>query len=413
MKKTRRKSRVLFLESGLGYGGSASFLHYFLKKLNSQVFDATVAFYHQNDCPHRAKMEALGVPVVSLGVRSNGTASLVPPTAPSDWTSVWRRLQGYGLSIAELSTVDLPLASNLAHLMREMRTDLVVLNNDIQYHLSGVIAGRSAGIPCICRKAGIGSGEKVKKVLARLVDRFIASSRAAVEDYLNEGLMPERLSMIYEGVDLREFTPDRNGSRMREELGIGRDSVVMGSVARLSAGKGHLGLLESAASILRAREDVILLIVGDAPGSEGKVLSLLKRKSTELGVRERVVFTGWRDDIPDLLSVMDIYVQNSVEPEGLGIAAVEAAAMGRPMVVTDAGGLRETVVDGESGYVVGVGNVEMLGARMNQLIESENLRQRMGREAREHAKRRFDLGRLMADYEREFLGVLGRNGTSA
>jgi glycosyltransferase involved in cell wall biosynthesis len=242
-----------------------------------------------------------------------------------------------------------------------------------------------------------------------LVDLFIASSHAAAEDYLSEGLLPDRLSIIYEGVDMQEFDPHQNGRKKRDELGIDSTNLVVGSVARFSAGKGHLSLLESTASILRGREDLILLIVGDAPGSEGRVLSLLRSRSSELGVGERVVFTGWRDDIPDLLSAMDIYVQNSIEPEGLGIAAVEAAAMGRPMVVTDAGGLRETVVDGESGYVVSAGDIETLASRLNRLLGSVDLRRRMGKEAREHAKKNFDLGELMAEYEREFLGVLQKS----
>ncbi len=408
----RNKHNVLFLESGLGYGGSSIFLHYFLKNLDSELFRPSVAFYYQTDGPDISKIQALGTEFTDLGIKPYQRIDLRSKNLSTHVMSPLERLRNYSISLTELITIEIPLIFRLTEIMRKNKTELVVFNNDLQYHVAGAIASRISNLPCVCRKAGIGGGRRIKRNLSRFVDLFIASSIAASQDYLQDGLPREKLVMIHEGIDLRELNPSQNSLEVRKELGIGSDRVVVGSVARLSAGKGHLDLVEVAVSVVKANPKVIFLIAGDAPLSNGKILHMLKEKAFDLGLTGSVIFTGWRNDIPDLLSIMDIYVQNSIQPEGLGIAAIEASAMGKPMIVTDAGGLRETVVDKVSGYVVPVRHMDLLVSSINRLATSPALREKMGKEARKLVERDFNLENLVGRYEREFLKLLDRDKAS-
>lgn len=407
----KKKYNLLFIESGLGYGGSSAFLYYFLPNLNKELFNPIVLFYYQTNGPDVQKIRTQGVEVSSLGVRPHQRIDLrTGSSAILTYNKLLRKFKNYSISLTELITIDTPLVIKLTQIIRKKTIELVVLNNDLQYHLAGVIASKIANVPCICRKAGIGGGERTKKSLARFVDLFIASSKAAAQDYIQDELPTDKLVMIYEGVDLREFNPFQ-GSRVRRELKIGPDKVIVGSVARLSAGKGHFDLLEAASSVVKTNPNVFFLIVGDAPPPDGSMLEMFKKKAFELGLSRNIIFTGWRTDIPALLSAMDVYVQNSIQPEGLGIAALEAGAMTKPMIVTNAGGLRETIVEGVSGYIIPPEDTNSLISSINRLVNSSNLRNKMGREARKLVEKKFNIENLMREYEQKFLKVLQEHET--
>jgi glycosyltransferase involved in cell wall biosynthesis len=187
-----------------------------------------------------------------------------------------------------------------------------------------------------------------------------------------------RPSQVIElGIDLDRFS---SGTPALAENG-----PLVGNVARLSEQKGHRYLLEAAARIPEAQ----FAIVGD-----GELRADLERQARELGVDERVRFTGTREDVPALLASFDVFAFPSLF-EGLCLAVIEAQVAGVPVVATPVGGIRETVVDGQTGLLVPPRDPDALAAAIRRLLEDRDAAGRMAAEARVRARERFSLQRMV------------------
>ena len=210
---------------------------------------------------------------------------------------------------------------------------------------------------------------------------------------------------VYNGVDLSRFQP---GPRrpLPSDLGIPPGAPVVTIVAALRQPKGHVYALEAWQGVSSRFPEARLLIVG-----EGEEREQLKTSAQEMGVSERVVFAGMRQDIPDLLVASSAVLLPSLT-EALPTALIEAAACGRPTVATAVGGTAEVVEHGRTGLLVPPADSGALGGALTRLLADEALRERMGRQARELAESRFDADlwalRLRAIYDAE---AAARNGS--
>jgi glycosyltransferase involved in cell wall biosynthesis len=162
--------------------------------------------------------------------------------------------------------------------------------------------------------------------------------------------------------------------------------IRVGTAARLAKVKGIEYLIEAVSHL----KDVHLEIAGDGPQREE-----LERAVTVFGVSDEVTFTGWIDDVAEEMSTWDIYAQPSIA-EGFGIAALEAMALGIPVVASDVGGLREIIVDGETGFLVSPKSPGRLAARIRELAADSELRARLGQAGRERAAKYFSRERECA-----------------
>jgi glycosyltransferase involved in cell wall biosynthesis len=179
------------------------------------------------------------------------------------------------------------------------------------------------------------------------------------------------------GIDLERFA--------RGEPALRVDGPLVGNVARLAEQKGHADLLEALAEL----PDVRAAIVGDGPLRAG-----LEAQARELGLAGRVTFTGERDDVPDLLASMDVFAFPSLF-EGLCLAVIEAQAAGVPVVATPVGGIRETVVEGETGVVVPVNDPQALAAGIRRVLADPPRARAMAEEARRRVFERFSEARMV------------------
>ena len=124
---------------------------------------------------------------------------------------------------------------------------------------------------------------------------------------------------------------------------------------------------------------------------------------------ENIIFTGWRDDIPDILSAIDVYAQPSVNPEGLGIATLESQACGKPAVVTNAGGLAETTDNDITGFVTPIDDPFAFGKKILRLIEDEKMAIVTGTLAKDCIKKNFDIKNNVKKTEQIFIDLLEGN----
>ena len=210
---------------------------------------------------------------------------------------------------------------------------------------------------------------------------------------MENSLATKRIVSIFEGVDLERFDPSSLHPELRKELGISKDKKIVACISRLIEGKGHRELVEAAASVVGNYEDVVFLIVGDGGnGMSGPFVKNLKSRIQNLGLAHHFIFAGWRTDVPEILSLVDLFVHcPTTWIEGLGIAHLEAMAMGKPTVVSHNGGLPDAAVDGVTGFVVPPGDVDSLSSAILKLLNDDELSLRLGRNARRRVEELFDM----------------------
>jgi glycosyltransferase involved in cell wall biosynthesis len=410
MSKGKKKHNLLFIDSGFGYGGSAVFLYNFLCKLDKETFNPTVLFYFAPQGKDVENIKNLGIEVLNLGMRPEKKEDYSFAAAIcQDQKNITKLkiFKSYLSALQELIQQDLPAAFNLAKFIKKKNIQLVVLNNDLHYHVPGVLAAKLAKARCVCRKAGIGGGRKIKKILGRFVDAFAATSQATAQDQTQLKVPTKRLLIFYEGVDIEKYTPTKTGTEIKKEFNLSKDRPIIGCVARIGVGKGQGELIQAASLVVKEFPQAIFLIVGDDIEFGGILTKRLKREATQLGVTENLIFTGWRTDIPNILGGLDVFVHCPTSwPEGLGIATLEAMAMGKPTIVSDNFGLTETTQDKVTGFVVPKGDALALSRAILTLLKDKQLASDMGKRARDRAERLFDIRKSVHQTEKLFLELL-------
>lgn len=252
----------------------------------------------------------------------------------------------------------------------------------------------------------------LERLASTCSDAELVQNPEDLETLASLGVPRSKLHLLGNGIDLARFSrrsgADRARQRLREEWAIGPDQVVVGVVGRLVWEKGY-GEIFAAAGQLRSRvPNARFVIVGpDDPGKADAV----PRDAIEDAQRAGIIFLGHRSDVEDLYAAFDVYVLASYR-EGFPRSAMEAAAMGLPIVATDIRGCRQVVDDGVTGLLVPPRRASSLASALERLVSDGQLRERMGRAAALKAGREFDQGRVidltLRIYERELMQKINR-----
>ncbi len=216
---------------------------------------------------------------------------------------------------------------------------------------------------------------------------------------------PERLQVIYNGVDVDQYRPGGAGDEVRDRIGCGRDDLLVIHVANLYVHKGHRFLLEAWRRVAAEVPTARLLLVGQGPLREE--LQALARES---GLEASVKFLGRREDVPALLSAADVAVLPSLF-EGFNMSVIEAMAAQLPVIGSDLPALREAIVPDHTGLVFAVGDSAALAEALVRVLAEPDLRRRMGRAGRARAIDRFSVAAQAREYERLYESLLSRPRT--
>jgi glycosyltransferase involved in cell wall biosynthesis len=210
---------------------------------------------------------------------------------------------------------------------------------------------------------------------------------------------PDKVKVVYLGVPLDEFSRPRSADEIaeaRRELGIAPDQFAVGSVTRLHDSKGNTVLIDAAARVVAARPGTRFFLVG-----EGPLLGELQAQAAALDLGDRFVFGGFRRDVARTLSAFDLSVFPSLW-EGTPITAFEALAMGKPIVSTDADGLRDILTDGQDAWIVPRRDAGALADKIVWAIDRPSDRARLSATAR-LTGRRYDIDAFVKKMERLYL----------
>ena len=388
-----RPIRILLLESGTGPGGSVNFIRDFLLHADHSTAQFIVGLYFPNPSKTLEEIRTLGYPVVFF----NHTRQAVPKSS-TGFSRLFdtslkslRKARTVLRILSRLIRIQLPLTWKVWRFIQREAIDIVVLNQDVHFHVPGVLAARLSGRPCICRKAGgIGEARSLKRFLNPWVDLFVSISKATETDQRNTP-GTGKLINIYEGLDLQRFASLPAKEAMRESLGIPEGKKVVAAITRVEIGKGLPEFVHMAAAVIRRYRDVVFLLVGDEAPDGGALTRELRELVHALDLDEHVIFTGWRDDIPAIMNCLDIFVHcPTTFTEGLARTCLETMAVGIPAVVSDNGGMPDAVMDGVTGFVVPQRDIQAMAESVLTLLEDDLRCLEFGRRARLRVEQLFD-----------------------
>ncbi len=280
------------------------------------------------------------------------------------------------------------------------------------------IASRIANVPVINTVAVVVDNYDVmflKKILyilcdrltQRFVNKFIVVSQSLHEFLIKEhGIAPDKVTTIYNGIELDQYKPNLGPSdKFRKEFLARKDELVVGSVGRITYEKGHEFLLKSVPKVLESFPRTKFVLVGD-----GQLKLKLESLARELEISQTCMFLGFRDDIPQVLSLFDVFVLPSIM-EGHPIAILEAMAMAKPIVASDINGIREQIENRRTGLLVPPGDPQALAKAINQMLKDRNKARKMGMEARKRVDEMYDIKRQVALHEEVYKEI--REGEKA
>ena len=296
----------------------------------------------------------------------------------------------------------------LLRLIRREKIDLIH-SHEFMMTVYGSISAKLARIPHVGTIHGkVYYPDKQCRVRLLRMAAKLCSRLIAVSDDLNRflttllGVRYGKIETLYNGIDLEKYRSVDSREGSRERLGLQDASIVLGTVGSLFEVKGLPYLLEAIVLLRDKYPRLSLLIAG-----EGNREDSLRTIAGQLKLGDTVKFLGFRDNIPDILQVVDIYVCSSVS-EGLSLSILEAMAMSKPVVATDVGGNPELITDCENGFLVPAKDPVRLADAITELIDSPERRLEFGTRSREIVESRFSPERMVRDYEALYRQVMSK-----
>ncbi|MCK4234467.1 glycosyltransferase [candidate division WOR-3 bacterium] len=360
-----KKNKILYIINNLLIGGAEKLLLSVIDKLNKDKYDIMVCCLYSNN-PLKSEFEKRGVTVKSLGIKNNR---------------------------------DILCIFKLVKLLKQERANIV--HTHLFYaNIYGRIAAKLVRVPIIIStehsNAPWRNKQRLKlkirllidRVTAKFCDRIIAISESVKDNLIQwERIDPNKIVVIHNGINIKKYQiMDKNRD------GSSSDSVI-GCIGRLEPIKGHIFFMKAAARIFEKIRNVRFILIGD-----GSLRQDLEKLAQDLNISKRVSFLGFRDDIPELLSVIDVFVLPSLW-EGFGIVLLEAMAMGKVVVASDVGGISEIVVDKKTGYLCPPMDPNTLADIVVGLLKDPLKIRTMGLVGRERVKKHFTLDKMVEKTE--------------
>ncbi len=342
-----------------------------------------------------------------MAKRGHRTMIIAPPDS-----DIFRRGLDYQIETLPLSMRRRDFFQNLKWLsdfFRSENIDVVNSHSSRDSWLSG-FAAKKAGVPLVIKtrhiSARVSRGWLTRLVYQQLHDYIITTSNGIAEDMVRfNGFDPDRISAVPTGVDLSRFGTLAPEFDLRRELGLLPQARLIGMVSVLRSWKGHPDFLRAACEVKKKWPEAYFIIVGDGPRR-----TQIEEEILETEMEGFIFLIGHRDDIPQILHNLDVFVLPSYANEGVPQALLQALAMERPVVATAVGGIPEVIVSGVHGILCEPQNPEELASKILQLLENQTQAQEMGRAGRQRVLERFSLENMVDRLEEIYYRMLNGKG---
>jgi glycosyltransferase involved in cell wall biosynthesis len=393
--KDALRYNILFLMNGAKPPRGGEFLTlYLVTRLRRDIFHPLLVYAHNGIIVRRLK-EA-GIDSVQIPLSSK-IANVYP-----------REISLYSPFFVISFLWHLVLSGSIFKLnkiLRENNIHLIYCADNIS-KLIGGIAGKMAGVKVVAHchddfKEDT-MGKTMRMFYLMLLDRILTVSDKVKKFFTVKKKGFRKAITVYNGIDTDIFNPQNVSEDLRNELGLKKENIVIGSIGVIEKDKGHRYLVES---ILRLKAEgipnVVCVICGTGPEE-----SCLKEFVRAKGLDSEILFLGFRTDIPRVLKALDIFALMSLTIESFSMAAVEAMAMEVPVIATNIGGLPEVVEDGKTGILVPPGDVNALCGAIKYLVKNQEARLKMGANGRARVLEKFTIEQNVRKTEDVFLTLM-------
>ncbi len=384
-----RRHDILYLDSGSGIGGGQRSLLLLLKHLDSTRFRPFVGCL--GDSMLAAKAWKAGHTVIPLDL----------PEQHDKQDKVRRfTFADLGRNLRQLNVI-----FQLLRVLREHRIDLIHANS-LAAGLIGGVAARFSGVPIIMHKRYATSYGILDRICEKLLDRVILVSEATRWDFAPKS----KQTLIYNGVELASLRASpQEVEAIRADLNLNRDALLVGVATRITPEKGIHLLIEAMAKLKDLPRVKLLVVGGPYFPQDAEYLDSLKAQAKKLGIADRVIFTGFLEDIRAVISLLDIALLASTIPEACPRTVIEAMAAGKPIVATPLGGTKELVTP-ETGILISPENPEAFAEAIVQLAIDAEQRRRMGNAGRARVAQLFSAKLNARLTEALYSGLLNPKG---
>lgn len=233
-------------------------------------------------------------------------------------------------------------------------------------------------------------------LLKNCITDFIAISEVTRDESIKELpeniLSKEKIKLIYNGVKIDNFVNSKTKINLKKEFGIAKEELLIANIGRLCKQKGQIYLLEAVNKVIKKFDNFKLLLIGKGSDEEK-----LKNKVNELNLENKVIFTGFRDDVPSILQQIDFMVHTAIY-EGCPWIILEAMMSGVPIVATASPSLPEFITDGENGYLARNKDPDDIAKKIIEMINTNN-REELGKKGFQIARKKFSFKRMVDDIE--------------
>ena len=325
----------------------------------------------------------------ALRERGHESTLVCPPDSGIDTVARENGIRVQNLFCA--GDLDLPFAYRLSQFLKDEKPDLVHCHSRRGADILGGLAATVADVPAVVsRRVDNTEMRVVAAIRYRPFSKVIAISNAIAEVLRDRGVEDERLEIIRSAVDIDAFPGTADCGAVRAEFGLAEDDFVVAAAGQLIPRKGHQFLLQAVADLKDRYPQLRLVVFGD-----GYLHNQLEAQASSLGLDDVVQFAGFRDDLDSFISCFDLFAHPALA-EGLGVAALKAAAASVPVVGFAAGGMVEAVVHEETGLLVEPEDSDALWKAMARFIDNPDLRESFAAAGRERMQNDFSIA-TMAD----------------
>jgi len=393
MRVSRAPLKILYVEGNVDgtIGGSFYSLFYLVRGLDRQRFDPLVVFAAPN--PMIPRFHAAGI--------ETRVVTTSPPLVRSGPLGQLRSK----VANFRLGFIDEP--RRLAAMLREERVQLVHLNNSITSNHVWMLAARHAGIPCISHERGINDRYSTRsKLLGAGLAAVVCISEAVRQSLDRGGLGNLRLLTIPNGLDPADMVTTRDPAAIRAEFGIARDVPMVGLVGNIKEWKGQAVVVRAMDNLKDTYPDLVCLLIGDVSDSSESYVAHVQRLIRELGLADRVLLTGKRDNVADYVNALDVLLHASVLPEPFGRVVLEGMALRKPVIASNAGGIPEIVDDNRTGLLFVPGDDADLARCISTVLRDSGSARRMGEAGYQRLVERFGIVQHVQQIQRLYSQVL-------
>ncbi len=288
-------------------------------------------------------------------------------------------------------------------LLRRERFDLVHTHSSADSWLFG-FAAQALGSrrPKIMRTRHLSTPVRGAFVYSRLTDRVLTTGQSIRRHLIQRGVNADKILSLPTGVDLTRFRPEEADAKaLRREIGVGENAPLIGNVAVLRSWKGHDDFLDAAKIIRAQRPDAQFVIAGDGPQRER-----LAQRIRQEGMGDWVRLLGYRDDVPQILAALDLFLFTSYANEGVPQAVAQAMAMGKPVVAARTGSIEDLVEDGRTGLLVDAKDSKAMAEKALLLLRDKDISLRLAENGRAFVQGHFALSQMEDILWREMQRVL-------